>query len=166
MLKKRQDYISWDEYFMGVALLSAKRSKDPSTQVGACIVNDKNKIVGAGYNGLPMGCDDDDFPWEKQGEFLETKYPYICHAELNAILNNIGMDLRGCKIYTALFPCNECSKAIIQSGITEVIYLSDKYKGSDIFKASKIMLDKATVKYRKVESKIMQLVLSFNEGEV
>ena len=166
MLKKRQDYISWDEYFMGVALLSAKRSKDPSTQVGACIVNDKNKIVGAGYNGLPMGCDDDDFPWEKQGEFLETKYPYICHAELNAILNNIGMDLRGCKIYTALFPCNECSKAIIQSGITEVIYLSDKYKGSDIFKASKIMLDKATVKYRKVESKILQLVLSFNEGEV
>ena len=166
MLKKRQDYISWDEYFMGVALLSAKRSKDPSTQVGACIVNDKNKIVGAGYNGLPMGCDDDDFPWEKQGEFLETKYPYICHAELNAILNNIGMDLRGCKIYTALFPCNECSKAIIQSGITEVIYLSDKYKGSDIFKASKIMLDKATVKYRKVESKISQLVLSYNEGEV
>jgi len=166
MLKKRQDYISWDEYFMGVALLSAKRSKDPSTQVGACIVNDKNKIVGAGYNGLPMGCDDDDFPWEKQGEFLETKYPYICHAELNAILNNIGMDLRGCKIYTALFPCNECSKAIIQSGITEVIYLSDKYEGSDIFKASKIMLDKATVKYRKVESKILQLVLSFNAGEV
>lgn len=166
MLKKRQDYISWDEYFMGVALLSAKRSKDPSTQVGACIVSDKNKIVGAGYNGLPMGCDDDEFPWEKQGEFLDTKYPYICHAELNAILNNIGMDLKGCKIYTALFPCNECSKAIIQSGITEVIYLSDKYEDNDIFKASKIMLDKAAVKYRKVESKIMQLVLSYNEGEV
>jgi dCMP deaminase len=165
-LKKRQDYISWDEYFMGVALLSAKRSKDPSTQVGACIVSQKNKIVGAGYNGLPMGCDDDDFPWEKTGEFLDTKYPYICHAELNAILNNIGMDLKGCKIYTALFPCNECSKAIIQSGITEVIYLSDKYEGTDIFKASKIMLDKAAVKYRKVESKIMQLVLSYKEGEV
>ena len=165
-LKKRQDYISWDEYFMGVALLSAKRSKDPSTQVGACIVSEKNKIVGAGYNGLPMGCDDDDFPWEKNGEFLDTKYPYICHAELNAILNNIGMDLKGCKIYTALFPCNECSKAIIQSGITEVIYLSDKYEGNDIFKASKFMLDKASVKYRKVESKIMQLVLSYNEGEV
>lgn len=165
-LKKRQDYISWDEYFMGVALLSAKRSKDPSTQVGACIVSDKNKIVGAGYNGLPMGCDDDEFPWEKQGKFLDTKYPYICHAELNAILNNIGMDLKGCKIYTALFPCNECSKAIIQSGITEVIYLSDKYKGTDIFKASKIMLDKATVKYRKVESKVINLVLSFNEVDV
>jgi len=151
---------------MGVALLSAKRSKDPSTQVGACIVNEKNKIVGAGYNGLPIGCDDDEFPWEKQGNFLDTKYPYICHAELNAILNNIGMDLHGCKIYTALFPCNECAKAIIQSGITEVIYLSDKYAGNDIFKASRLMLEKASVKYRKVDSKVLQLVLSFNEEEV
>jgi dCMP deaminase len=151
---------------MGVALLSAKRSKDPSTQVGACIVNDKNKIVGAGYNGLPIGCDDDEFPWEKQGEFLNTKYPYICHAELNAILNNIGMDLRGCKIYTALFPCNECSKAIIQSGITEVIYLSDKYAGTDTSKASKIMLAKAGVRYRKVEPKITSLVLSYHDGDV
>ena len=151
---------------MGVALLSAKRSKDPSTQVGACIVNNKNKIVGAGYNGLPMGCDDDEFPWEKQGEFLDTKYPYICHAELNAILNNIGMDLKDCKIYTALFPCNECTKAIIQSGIREVIYLSDKYKGSDIFKASKIMLDKTGVTYRKVSSNLNTLVLSFNEADV
>ncbi len=151
---------------MGVALLSAKRSKDPSTQVGACIVSDKNKIVGAGYNGLPIGCDDDDFPWEKTGEFMDTKYPFICHAELNAILNNIGMDLRGCKIYTALFPCNECAKAIIQSGISEVIYLSDKYEGSDIFKASKLMLDKASVRYRKVDSKISELILSFDEQKV
>ena len=165
-LRKKQDYISWDEYFMGVALLSAHRSKDPNTQVGACIVNDKNKIVGAGYNGLPIGCDDDDFPWEKQGDFLQTKYPYICHAELNAILNNIGMDLRDCKIYTALFPCNECAKAIIQSGITEVIYLSDKYDGSDVFKASKFMLDKAGVNCRKVKATISSLVLSFNEGDV
>ena len=165
-LNKRADYISWDEYFMGVALLSARRSKDPHTQVGACIVNEKNKIVGAGYNGLPIGCEDDEFPWEKQGKFLDTKYPYICHAELNAILNNIGMDLKGCKIYTALFPCNECTKAIIQSGITEVVYLSDKYEGSDIFKASKIMLDKAGVKYRKVVSKISSLKLSFKENDV
>lgn len=165
-MKKRQDYISWDEYFMGVALLSAKRSKDPSTQVGACIVNDKNKIVGAGYNGLPIGCNDDEFPWDKQGDFLNTKYPYICHAELNAILNNIGMDLRGCKIYTALFPCNECSKAIIQSGITEVIYLSDKYAGTDTAKASKVMLDTACVRYRKVEIKISGLLLSFKEEDV
>lgn len=151
---------------MGVALLSAKRSKDPSTQVGACIVNDKNKIVGAGYNGLPIGCNDDNFPWEKQGEFLSTKYPFICHAELNAILNNIGMDLHGCKIYTALFPCNECTKAIIQSGINEVIYLSDKYAGTDAAKASKIMLETAGVKYRKVESNIDSLLLSFKEEDV
>ena len=151
---------------MGVALLSAKRSKDPSTQVGACIVNDKNKIVGAGYNGLPIGCDDDEFPWEKQGEFLNTKYPYVCHAELNAILNNIGMDLGGCKIYTALFPCNECSKAIIQAGITEVIFLSDKYDGTDGGKASKLMLDKAGVAYRKVKSNNLKIILSFNEADV
>ncbi|MBL7731047.1 MAG: dCMP deaminase family protein [Chitinophagaceae bacterium] len=165
-MKKRTDYITWDEYFMGVALLSAKRSKDPSTQVGACIVNDKNKIVGAGYNGLPIGCDDDDFPWEKQGDYLDTKYPYICHAELNAILNNIGMDLRGCKIYTALFPCNECAKAIIQSGITEVIYLSDKYEDKDIFKASRLMLEKAGVQCRKAEPGIGELVLSYREKDV
>lgn len=165
-LKKKQDYISWDEYFMGVALLSARRSKDPNTQVGACIVNDKNKIVGAGYNGLPMGCDDDEFPWEKQGDFLQTKYPYICHAELNAILNNIGMDLRGCKIYTALFPCNECAKAIIQSGIAEVIYLSDKYAGTDTAKASRLMLDKAGVRCRKVITRIGSIELSFNDADV
>jgi dCMP deaminase len=165
-LQKKQDYISWDEYFMGVALLSARRSKDPHTQVGACIVNDKNKIVGAGYNGLPMGCDDDEFPWEKQGDFLQTKYPYICHAELNAILNNIGMDLRGCKIYTALFPCNECAKAIIQSGIAEVIYLSDKYAGTDTAKASRLMLDKAGVNCRKVHTNIGSIQLSFNESDV
>ncbi len=163
---KRTDYISWDEYFMGVALLSAKRSKDPSTQVGACIVNKKNKIVGAGYNGLPIGCDDNEFHWGKTGESLNTKYPYVCHAELNAILNNIGMDLQGCKIYTALFPCNECTKAIIQSGITEVVYLSDKYSGNDSFKASKIMLDKAGVTYRKVVAKIENISLSFNEVSV
>ncbi len=165
-LKKRQDYISWDEYFMGVALLSARRSKDPNTQVGACIVNDKNKIVGTGYNGLPAGCDDDEFPWEKQGDFLETKYPYICHAELNAILNNIGMDLRGCKIYTALFPCNECAKAIIQSGISEVIFLSDKYAGTDTAQASRIMLDRAGVTCRKVNVSISKIALSFNEADV
>jgi dCMP deaminase len=165
-LKKRQNYISWDEYFMGVALLSACRSKDPNTQVGACIVNDKNKIVGAGYNGLPTGCNDDDFPWNKEGDFLDTKYPFICHAELNAILNNIGMDLRGCKIYTALFPCNECSKAIIQSGITEVIYLSDKYAATDTAKASRLIFEKAGISCRKVNATISNLVLSFNEKDV
>ncbi|MDO9374006.1 MAG: dCMP deaminase family protein [Ferruginibacter sp.] len=164
--QKRQDYISWDEYFMGVALLSARRSKDPNTQVGACIINERNKIVGAGYNGLPIGCDDNEFPWQKQGEFLDTKYPYVCHAELNAILNNIGMDLQGCKIYTALFPCNECTKAIIQSGIKEVIYLSDKYAGTDTARASRRMLDTAGVTCRKVVSNISTLELSFNDMDV
>jgi dCMP deaminase len=165
-VKKRNDYISWDEYFMGVAILSAKRSKDPSTQVGACIVNKKNRIVGTGYNGLPAGCSDDDFPWDKQGEFLETKYPYVCHAELNAILNNIGMDLAGCRIYTALFPCNECSKAIIQSGISEVVYLSDKYEATDTAKASKRMLENASVVCRKVITNIKHLQISFEEKDV
>jgi dCMP deaminase len=163
---KRKDYISWDEYFMGVALLSGQRSKDPNTRVGACIVNLQNKIVGAGYNGLPMGCDDEDFPWSKKGEFLETKYPFVCHAELNAILNNIGMDLSGCRIYTALFPCNECSKAIIQAGIREVIFLSDKYNGSDVSIASKRLLDTSGVSYRKVEVSRESIILSFDENEV
>jgi dCMP deaminase len=165
-MKKREGYISWDEYFMGVALLSAKRSKDPSTQVGACIINEKNKIVGAGYDGLPIGCNDDDFPWGKEGEFLDTKYPFVCHAELNAILNNIGMDLRGCRIYTALFPCNECCKAIIQSGIVEVIYLSNKYAHTDIFTASRKMLDTAGIRYRKVRTDIDNLMLSYKEEDV
>jgi dCMP deaminase len=165
-MAKRKDYISWDEYFMGVALLSARRSKDPNTQVGACIVNPKNKIVGAGYNGLPAGCSDDEFPWEKEGEFLHTKYPYVCHAELNAILNNIGMDLHGCRIYTALFPCNECAKAIIQAGISEVIYLSDKYAGQDVFIASRNMFEKAGVSCRKVVPVVKRIDISFNEADV
>ncbi len=165
-MPKRTDYISWDEYFMGVALLSGRRSKDPSTQVGACIVNSQNKIVGAGYNGLPSGCDDENFPWEKTGDFLETKYPYVCHAELNAILNNIGMDLSGCRIFTALFPCNECSKAIIQSGIKEVIFLSDKYDGTDVSKASKRLLENAGVSYRKVNVNRSSIELSFDEFRV
>jgi dCMP deaminase len=165
-MSKRTDYISWDEYFMGVALLSGRRSKDPNTQVGACIVNPQNKIVGAGYNGLPIGCNDDNFPWEKTGDFLETKYPYVCHAELNAILNNIGMDLSGCRIYTALFPCNECTKAIIQAGIKEVIYLSDKYNGSNVSIASKKLLETSGVPYRKAEVKRPKIELSFDENDV
>lgn len=165
-MKKRTNYISWDEYFMGVALLSAQRSKDPNTQVGACIVNDKNKIVGAGYNGLPIGCHDDEFSWSKEGDFMDTKYPFVCHAELNAILNNIGMDLKGCTIYTALFPCNECTKAIIQSGISTVVFLSDKYEHSDSARASKLMLDKAGIAYRKVVASVDRIVLSFDAKDV
>ena len=162
-MSKRADYISWDEYFMGVALLSARRSKDPNTQVGACIVNEQNKIVGTGYNGLPIGCSDEDFPWEKNGDFLQTKYPYVCHAELNAILNNIGMNLAGCRIYTALFPCNECTKAIIQSGIKEVIYLSDKYEGSDVSIASKRMLNSAGIAHRQAQVNRDEITLSFDD---
>jgi dCMP deaminase len=165
-MSKRTDYISWDEYFMGIALLSGRRSKDPHTQVGACIVNDQNKIVGTGYNGLPIGCSDEDFPWEKSGDFLHTKYPYVCHAELNAILNNIGMSLAGCRIYTALFPCNECAKAIIQSGIKEVIYLSDKYDGTEVSIASKRMLGTAGIATRKVVVNRPGIELSFDEHYV
>ncbi|MBR2282918.1 MAG: dCMP deaminase family protein [Ruminococcus sp.] len=134
---KRTDYISWDEYFMGIAILSAERSKDNNTQVGACIVSGERKIVSVGYNGMPTGCNDDEMPWERDGEtVLDTKYPYVCHAELNAILNSRG-DLRGCTLYVTLFPCNECAKAIIQSGIKKVVYFSDKYSGSDSTIASR-----------------------------
>lgn len=148
---------------MGIALLSAQRSKDPSTQVGACIVNKKNKIVGAGYNGLPAGCNDDQFPWHREGSMIDTKYPYVCHAELNAILNNIGIDLHGCRLYTTLFPCNECAKAIIQSGISEIIYLSDKYADSDGDIASKKILDAASIHCRKMTSDLQKLILSYVE---
>ncbi len=161
-VRKRDDYIGWDEYFMGVALLSAKRSKDPSTQVGACIVNKEKKIVGVGYNGFPKGCDDDMFPWNREGEFLDTKYPYVCHAELNAILNSISRDLSGCSVYVALFPCNECAKAIVQSGITEVVYLEDKYADTDAVRASKRMFDHADVTYRQLIPAHPRVVLNLN----
>ena len=147
MSSKRTDYISWDEYFMGIAMLSAQRSKDPSTQVGACIVSNDNKILSVGYNGAPNGYDDNTMPWDREGDFLNTKYAYVCHAELNAILNNKGSNLEGAKIYVDLFPCNECAKAIIQSGIKEIIYRSDKYNGTDANIASKKMLDYCGVKY-------------------
>jgi dCMP deaminase len=152
---------------MGIAMLSANRSKDPSTQVGACIVDGNNKIMSVGYNGFPAGCDDDDFPWDRTAESdYDTKYPYVCHAELNAILNNGGRSLDGCKIYVALFPCNECAKAIIQCGIKEVIYLSDKYADTIPTKASKRMFDAAGVKYTKLHGTHDMLTLSFREEDV
>ena len=144
---KREGYINWDEYFMGIALLSAKRSKDPGTQVGACIVNDENRIMSVGYNGMPKGCSDDEFPWDREGDVLKSKYAFVCHAELNAILNFRGGNLSGCRVYCTLFPCNECAKAIIQIGIKEIIYLEDKYADTDGVKASKRMFDAAGVKY-------------------
>ncbi|MCI5596896.1 MAG: dCMP deaminase family protein [Lachnospiraceae bacterium] len=157
---KRQDYLTWDQYFMGVAMLSAQRSKDENTQVGACIVNKENKILSMGYNGMPTGCNDDEMPWEREGNPLDTKYLYVCHAELNAILNYGGGSLKGARVYTTLFPCNECTKAIIQAGIKEVIYLSDKYADSDSVKASKRMFDLTKVKYRAYEPRKEDIVLS------
>ena len=146
---KRQGYLSWDEYFMGVAALSGMRSKDPNSQVGACIVSDDNKILSMGYNGFPKGCSDDEFPWAREGDDLETKYFYVTHSELNAILNYRGGSLEGSKLYVTLFPCNECAKAIIQAGIKTVIYDSDKYAGTPSNVASKRMLDAAGVRYYK-----------------
>lgn len=148
---KKKDYLSWDEFFMKIAMLAAKRSKDPSTQVGACIVDKENRILSIGYNGTPNGFSDDIFPWNREGKNKnETKYPYVCHAELNAILNYRGSrkDFIDSKIYVDLFPCNECAKAIVQSGIKEVIYNSDKYNGTEENIASKHILDTCNVKYR------------------
>lgn len=147
MSDKRTDYITWDEYFMGVAILSGMRSKDPSTQVGACIVSNDNKILSMGYNGLPKGCSDDDFPWSREGEPLNNKYFYTTHSELNAILNYRGTSLEGSKLYVSLFPCNECAKAIIQAGIKTIVYENDKYAETPAVIASKRMLDAAGVRY-------------------
>ncbi len=160
---KRTDYISWDEYFMGVAMLAARRSKDPSTQVGACIVSQDNIIISTGYNGMPKGCSDDEFPWDREGE--ETKYPFVVHAELNAILNANGRDLRGSKLYVALFPCNECAKAIIQSGVKEIFYLSDKYATTPTTLASKRMLTAAGVKFTQLHTDVTSITLDFTPEE-
>ena len=161
-MNKRDGYISWDEYFMGVALLAAQRSKDPSTQVGACIVDANNRILSTGYNGFPKGCSDDEFPWNRDDTLGETKYPFVVHAELNAILNASGKSLAGATLYVALFPCNECAKAIIQSGIAEVVYLSDKYNGTPSFVASRRVLAAAKVKLTQLKPTKAQLVLNFN----
>ena len=152
MNAKRKDYISWDEYFMGVSKLSGMRSKDPNTQVGACIVSNENKILSMGYNGFPNGCSDDEFPWEREGEPVDTKYPYVTHSELNAILNYRGGSLEGTKLYVSLFPCNECAKAIIQAGIKTVVYDSDKYNGTPMNTAAKKLFDAAGIKYYKYQS--------------
>ena len=149
---KRDDYISWDQYFMGIAMLSAHRSKDPNTQVGACIVGEDNRILSVGYNGMPEGCDDDDMPWGRDGAALDSKYMFVCHAELNAILNYRGTgSMKGARVYVTLFPCNECAKAIIQSGIKEIIYDSDKYEHTPSVIASKRMLTASGVSFRKYE---------------
>lgn len=160
MSGKRADYISWDEYFMAVAKLAGMRSKDPNTQVGACIVSEDNKILSMGYNGFPRGCSDDEFPWAREGDPLATKYVYTVHSELNAILNYRGGNLEGAKIYVSLFPCNECAKAIIQSGIKTIIYDSDKYADTDPVIASRKMLDAAGVRYYRYEPTDRQIVIT------
>ena len=145
--------LNWDEYFMGMAVLSSLRSKDPSTKVGAVIVNDEKKVVSIGYNGMPRNIDDEDLTWNK-GEGLDSKYLYVCHAELNAILNaRNGSSLANCTAYVTLFPCNECTKALIQVGIKEVVYLDDKYGDTVGVQASKKMLSLAGIRYRKFEGK-------------
>ncbi|MGP1494875.1 MAG: deoxycytidylate deaminase [Streptobacillus sp.] len=158
---KRENYLSWQEYFMGIAFLSAKRSKDPVTQVGACIVID-DKIIGIGYNGFPRGNNDDNMPWGKEGEYLETKYPYVVHAELNAILNS-NKSVKDATIYVTHFPCNECSKAIIQSGISKVVYFSDKHKDKDSTKASIRMLQNAGIEVEKIDLKIEKIDIKFED---
>lgn len=158
---KRSEYLTWDEYFMSIAQLSALRSKDPGTQVGSCIVSKNNRIMSVGYNGMPSGCSDDEYPWDREGEALSTKYLFVCHAELNAILNHRGGSLEGCRIYTTLFPCNECAKALIQAGISEIIYMQDKYSDTDSVIASKMMMKSAGVSFREYEptSKVLELKL-------
>jgi dCMP deaminase len=163
MATKRTDYLSWDDYFMAVAQLSALRSKDPNTQVGACIVNKKKRIIGIGYNGFPTGCSDDQLPWEREGAFLETKYPYVCHAEMNAISNSSNKpELEGATMYVSLFPCNECAKLIVQVGIKEVVFLSDKYHETDIMVASRKILDMAGVRYRQLQPDAKRITLELD----
>ncbi|XP_029916664.1 deoxycytidylate deaminase-like [Myripristis murdjan] len=163
--RKREDILESAQYFMGVALLAAQRSRDPSTQVGACIVNEEKKIVGVGYNGMPNGCGDDTLPWRRSGDSpVETKYFYVCHAELNAIMNKNSADLKGCTIYVTLFPCNECSKLLIQAGIKNVIYLSDKYHDDEKTVASRRMLDLAGIPYQQLKPKEPQLVIDFSSN--
>ena len=162
MSDKRKDYLTWDEFFMGVSKLSAMRSKDPSTQVGACIVGSDNRILSIGYNGTPNGIEDKEFPWDREGEPLETKYLYVCHAEMNAILNYRGSrkELEGAKIYVDLFPCNECAKLIIQSGIKEVIYVCDKYANTESVIASKKMFDMVGIIYRQIEFDKNEIIIN------
>ncbi len=159
---KRSDYISWSDYFMGIAILSAQRSKDPNSQVGACIVNAENKIVGIGYNGFPRGCSDDELPWARESTNpIDTKYPYVCHAELNAIMNKNSANLTGCRLYSTLFPCCECTKLIIQGGITEIIYLSDKYHDTESVQAARRMLDMAGIRYLPFRPTRERIVIDF-----
>ncbi len=157
-------YLSWDEYFMGIAVFTSLRSKDPSSKVGAVIVNPKNHIVGTGYNGFIAGIDESQFSWEREGDWLKTKYPYVMHAEANAILNSTTSNLDGCRIYSTLFPCNECAKQISQKEINEVVFLSDKYRHRDFHKASLKIFECAGVRIRKLEiPSLIKILDKFSE---
>ena len=151
MQPPRQNHISWDECFISIARVIAQRSKDPSTQAGAVIADQNNVVIGLGYNGMPRGVDNNKFPWERDGNFLDTKYAYVCHAEENAVYN-ANNSTKNCKIYCTLFPCNECAKTLIQNGITEVIYENDKYHDVDAFVAARRMFDAARIKCRQYTS--------------
>lgn len=164
MTTKRTDYLSWDDYFMAVAQLSAQRSKDPGTQVGACIVNKTKRIIGIGYNGFPAGCSDDELPWAREGNYLDTKYAYVCHAEMNAITNASNKpELDGASLYVSLYPCNECAKLIIQVGIKEVVFLSDKYAHDDKFIAAQRIFAMAGVKTRQLRPERHSISLKLTE---
>ena len=164
MEKRVDNVLTWDEYFMGLAHLSALRSKDPNTQVGAAIVDENHRVVSVGYNGFPTGVSDDEFPWSREGDVLTSKYAFVVHAELNAILNS-QRSVRGCTIYVSLFPCNECAKAIIQSGIKKIVYESDKYNGVDTNIASKRMLKAAGVELVRISNTIsIHVEKKINEG--
>ena len=158
-MSKRENYISWDEYFMAMAKLPEQRSKDPNTQVGACIVDKNNRIVSIGYNGFPNGISDDELPWKREGSVLDTKYAFVCHAELNAIMNAKRYNLDDCTLYVSLFPCNECTKLIIQSGIKHIVYYDDKYANTDHTKASKLMLDKAGITHEQFQPRNKEIVI-------
>ena len=160
---KRKDYISWNNYFMAIAQISAMRSKDPNTQVGACIVGEDNRIVSVGYNGFPIGCDDDELPWGREGSFLDTKYAYVIHAENSAIALSSLPNLKGCKLYSTLYPCNECAKVIIQKGIKEVYYLNDIYCDKDFCKAARILFHKAGVKTEQLKPSNREITIKLYE---
>jgi dCMP deaminase len=153
------EYLSWDEYFMGIAVFTSLRSKDPNSKVGAVIVNKENHILGTGYNGFVAGVDETKFRWEREGDWLKTKYPYVVHAEANAILNSTASDLSNCRIYTTLFPCNECAKKIAQKKIKEVVFLSDKYKGEDFHTASELILKSSGIRARQFKLESLQNIL-------
>lgn len=162
---KREDYLEWEDYFMAIAFLTAGRSKDPATQVGACLVSKDKKIVGVGYNGFPIGISDDSFPWTKESaDPLENKYMYVCHAEINAVLNKISIDLKDCILYVALFPCNECAKVIIQSGIKEIVYMSDKHADKPQTIGAKRMFDHVGIAYRQFVPKKRRILIDFDQS--